>query len=69
MQRFRKATAAGRGRLLTGLRIATTLFLLAPRALAANRFEAGLSAEEVSRLPPICSSLTIEVTVWHEVMV
>lgn len=54
-------TATRRGRLRKGIRLATALFLLAPRAFVANHYENRISQEQ--RPPENCSSVTIEVSV------
>lgn len=54
-------TAARRGRLHKGIRVATALFLLAPSAFVANHYENRISQEQ--RPPKNCSSVTIEVSV------
>jgi len=45
------------------LRIGTTLLLITPPALVANRLEAAVSEEQASRMPERCTSVTIDVTV------
>jgi hypothetical protein len=62
VRRFQAAmAAAASGRLKRLLRIATTLLVMAPATLAANRAEAAASGPQSSRLPEECTSVTIEV--------
>jgi hypothetical protein len=45
------------------VRVATLLFIVGPRALAANRQEAAASDEQSAQVPTPCTSITIEITV------
>jgi hypothetical protein len=64
VRQFRDALSRGpSGKLGTFGRLATLLLMVAPSALRANKLEDGLSAEQISKMPTECTSITIEVTV------
>jgi hypothetical protein len=60
VRRLCRRTSAGQRRLISIIRLALQLLTMAPRTLMVNRKEAAATDEHLSRLPEICTSITIE---------